>query len=222
MAAALTILGLISEQNHATVAFLTATAEQWADAQMLLRYRIPTGPTDPADHFAKRCWEKLKEEYRVLRTWFLEDGSFSPLLHSRFMSTLNSGPIGDGIGWDYGKGGEIDQGMLRFKCAVLAATRAAEAIRPEDRDAVGTPLLGSAMRMIRSAYYERAAMHRWRPFMQGGKQLFSGTEMSDRWVAFRTYSFLLRFGAEHAWAWETSKAKAVFGPTDEEQSPFDR
>lgn len=225
MALPSSILALIHDgAGHGLTSFLTSSAELWAEHHMIARYRIGCTADDPPGHFAVLCHKKLEEEYRVLRSWFLEDGSFSPLLSSRFLNQAKHGPIGDGIGWDFGFNGELDPKMLQFKCSMLAAVRTLDGIPRADLQQAGCAPLGTAMHLAANAYTVRAAMHRWQPIEEevDGKRVvkFTGAEMSKRWVTFKVYSLLASYGVPPAWAWSATKAKQVFGPMDEERTVY--
>jgi hypothetical protein len=225
MAVPTSLLQLIHDGNgQGLTSFLTTTADLWADHHMIARYRIGCTPEDPPGHFAVLCRKKLVDEYTAVRGWFQDDGRFSPLLSSHFFSQAKSGPIGDGIGWDFGAGGEINPQMLQFKCSMLAAVRTLDGIPRSDLQQAGCAPLGTVMHLAASAYTARAAIHRWQPFEveEDGKRVvkYTGAEMSKRWVTFKVYSLLTSYGVPHTWAWGATKAKQVFGPTDEERLSY--
>lgn len=223
MAAPYSIISLITDgEGRGTTAFLTGNRDAWAERYMLERYRMARHPTDSATHPATLCFAKLQEEYDTMRSWFLEDGTYSQLLHSRHCTQVQSGPIGDGIGWDFTAAGELNPRMLQFKVHLISAARMLDALTPAERAQYGLASIGTAKTLAASAYTARAAFHRWRPYEEEGPDgklvvKYSGADMSRRWVTFRTYQFLVGYGVPHAWAWEATKAKQCFGPTDEER-----
>ena len=133
------------------------------------------------------------------------------MLQSAFMVNKLHGPIGDGLGWDFRPNGDPEPRMLLFKGTLISVTRSAALIAENQRNR-GSMQFGGLSTLVRSAYVERATLHTWR----GDEALkIDGAEMSRRWVAHMTYTFLLRLGAEREWAWDASKCRKVFGPVDE-------
>jgi hypothetical protein len=220
MALTRSITSLITDgRDYATKEFLTLSPETWASEHMASRYGHTHLPTDHEDSFANLCFEFLKEEYRSLRSWFTDDGKFSPLLQSKFMTTRLSGPVGNGIGWDFMPNGDPEPRMLQFKGTLISAQRSAELIPPASRNS-GNMQFGGIVKIVRSAYTARAELHSWRQQSSDNGLKCSGAEMSRRWVAFRTYTFLITMGAEPVWAWEASRCKAIFGMVDEDKATY--
>ncbi len=205
-------------KNHVTTEFLAMSPEQWADKHMVLRYRQPALDTDGPDHFARRCWKMLCDEYAALRGWFTEEGVFSPLLHSRFLQMKLSGPIGDGIGWDFRPNGDPHPAMLQFKCQMICALRMIDLIPVDDRKS-GNAQFATALGAIRSAHMARASIHSWRPQPHSGKEI-PGAEMSRRWVSFQTFTYMMRAGADPNWAWQASRCLTEMGPVDEDRPAY--
>jgi len=224
MALTRSITSLITDgKGFATKEFLVISLEQWANTQMGQRYGQTHLETDDNTNFATLCWRYLKEEYRALRSWFQDDGKLSPLLQSKFLSTKLSGPLGNGIGWDFKPNGDPEPRMLQFKGTLISARRSAELIPQENRNS-GNMQFGGIVKIVRSAYTARSELHSWRPviLVNEGKEKvqYSGADMSRRWVSFRTYTFLIDVGADPVWAWEASRCRALFGPVDEERGAY--
>jgi hypothetical protein len=216
MALTRSILSLITDgDGKAKTDFLLLTPAQWADQQMLVRYSMGKMATDSEDYFPYRCWETLCKEYLALRTWFSPDGTLQPLLQSAAITNRLSGPLGDGIGWDFKTNGDPDLRMTSFKTTLIAACRAAEGLPAADRNS-GNGQFGGLAMTIRNAYTERASIHRW-VGVEDGDVKFTGADMSRRWAAHMTFTFIIRLGADRKWAWEASKCKTIFGPVDEER-----
>ena len=218
------LTSLITDGNGiALTSFLASTSEKWADEHLSLRYGQVRLSTDNQDHFASLCWEFLKQEYIALRAWFQPDGKLSPLLQSKFLNTKLSGPLGTGIGWDFKSDGTPEPRMLLFKGTLIAAQRAAELLPIEQRNS-GSMQFGGLIKIVRSAYTARAEVHSWRAqtIIENGKEKiqYPGSEMSRRWIAHRSFTFLISVGAEPVWAWEASKCKTLFGPVDEERNAY--
>lgn len=200
--------------------FESTTPEEWARRHMLLRYNQVYTDDDPPGSFPHQCFEKLKEERSALDSWFDEHKKFSPTLQSVFMINRLSGPIDDGIGWDFKSDRTPEQRMLVFKGTLLAAWRSAALIAPKDRVSGNMQLAGLAT-LIRSAYLERAKMHSWRGFENKNEQRkYDGVAMSMRWVAYQTFLFLIKLSTPHKWAWEISGCYKIFGPIDETRTTF--
>lgn len=228
MALTRSITSLITDgRGYATKEFLVMTPEKWADEHMAERYGQVHFQKDSTDHIATLCWNYLCEEYRSLRSWFTEEGKLSPLLQSKFVTTRLSGPVGNGIGWDFKANGDIETRMLQFKGTLIAAIRAGE-VMPKDTMNSGNMQFGGLVKIIRSAYTARAEIHSWRSLTQvkGDKEdkaqteetvKYSGADLSRRWVSFRTYTMLIQIGADPVWSWEASRCKALFGPIDEDR-----
>lgn len=205
-------------KNHVTTEFLGMKPTDWADKHMVLRYRQAMLDSDESTHFARRCWRNLCDEYTALRSWFTEDGAFSPLLHSRFLQMKLSGPIGDGIGWDFKPNGDPHPSMLQFKCQMICALRMIDLIPAEDRKS-GNAQFATALGAIRSAHMARASIHSWRPQKHSERDV-TGAEMSRRWVAFQTFLYMQRAGADPGWSWEASRCFTDMGPVDEARAAY--
>jgi hypothetical protein len=248
MALTRSIISLITDgEGFATKDFLTCSPAEWADAQMIGRYSQARLPGDAAGEFPYQCWEHLCEEYLSMRRWFDTAGKLNPMMQNAALVNRLSGPIGDGIGWDFKTNGDPELRMCLFKGQLIAATRAISMIPAGERTA-GRPQMGGLATIVRSAYGERMQLHRWSgtadpnfswddalSLLQRGRTReleekiktrldsvgdsngLGGQELGRRWVANMSYTFLIRLGAERKWAWDVSKCKVVFGPTDEEK-----
>jgi len=207
-----TVLSLVSDgQGHIDAGFAATSPEEWAHAQMRLRYGHALLDEDDAYSFPRQCFDSLVAERKALSSWFDDCGRLSPLLQSAFLLNRFSGPVGDGIGWDFRPNGDPEPRMLLFKGTLIAVTRSSALIPAEQRNR-GNMQFGGLATMVRSAYTERAALHTWRGDDTSG---IDPADMSRRWVSHMTYTFLLRIGAEREWAWDASKCRKVFGPVDE-------
>lgn len=219
MALTKSILSLITDgAGKAKTDFLLLTPAQWADQQMLVRYSMSKLPTDTEDYFPYRCWEHLCKEYLALRAWFAPDSTLNPLLQQASITNRLSGPLGDGIGWDFKTNGDPELRMTSFKTMLIAACRAAEGLPAGDRNS-GNGQFGSLALTIRNAFTERAAMHRWVGVDTEDLKL-TGADMSRRWAAHMTFTFLIRLGADRRWAWDVSKCKTILGPVDDERQAY--
>lgn len=198
--------------------FAASSPDDWAASQMFKRYNQVVSDSDGPGDFPRICFEKLRDERVSLSTWFNEaDGKLSPTLQSVFMVNRLAGPIDDGIGWDFRPDGSPEQRMLVFKGTLLAVWRAAGLIAPKDRT-VGNMQFGGLATLVKSAYTERAKLHTWRGYQpENDPRRFTGLEMSHRWVAHRSFLFLLRMGAPERWAWEISGSLKAFGPFEEKK-----
>jgi hypothetical protein len=219
MALTISVLNLITDGNGtATKEFLVKSPEAWASEQIIVRYGQTILPSDSPGCFAKQCWNFLREEYIALRSWFSDDGTLSPLLQSKFLSTRLSGPLNTGISWDFKTDGQPEPRALLFKGTLIAAQRAAELI-PAASKTSGCMQFGGISKIVRSAYTSRAELHLWCPqtiMGEGANKItYSGAEMSRRWVSFRSYNFLIGIGGEQVWAWDSSHCRSLFGPIDE-------
>lgn len=220
MAMLQTILALITDNaGNATKDFLMKTSSQWADEQMLLRYSQAKHPDDTEDSFPFACWDQLRAEYDALRSWFDQDGKLNLLLQSASLVKRMSGPIDDGVGWDWKQNGDPEHQMRMFKGMVIAIHRAMSLIPRQDRNN-GNKQMGGLATLIVSAYNSRAALHRWNGASGKGTDQpnASGVIMSRRWVAHMSYTLLVQLGAIRKWSWEVSKCKNVFGVIEEEKS----
>jgi hypothetical protein len=201
------ILRLISDSSgSARTDFLQCPAADWAERNMRLRYGA-CGPEEgePATSFVSKCWAHLLEEHRTLRTWFTDDGKLSTLLQTKFNPFRSTGPLGDGVGWDFDGNGDPLSGMVSFKTMLLSAWRLADAVARKRRNASDMQF-ATALRLVRTGYTTRAGIHTWRD-----------TALAQRWIAYQTLTFLLAFDADPSWAWDAAKMKTWFGPTDDER-----
>jgi hypothetical protein len=129
----------------------------------------------------------------------------SPLLIGQSTARNQKPALGDGITFDFDADLQIDQRVIQFKLHLLAVTEMIKAL--PDRSA---STLAPLAKVIKAAYQARAEAHSWRNIPNG----LSGAELASRWVAHRTYVYLLSIGAEADWAWGTSGAASVLGPVD--------
>lgn len=221
MAATRSILALITDNaGGATKDFLLKTPEQWANEQMNQRYTQGVMPDDRVDSFPHFCFVHLLEEYAAMRAWFDDAGKLNPMLQSASLVNRLSGPIGDGIGWDWKQNGDPEHRMRMFKGMLIAVCRTAALIPFSDRNS-GNMQFGGLATLIRSAYTERASIHRWNGIDgKGDTPAISGADLSRRWVAHMSYTFLINLMADRKWAWDVSKCKAIFGPIDEDRSQY--
>lgn len=199
--------------------FLSYSAEQWATDHMRRRYSAtPPLDEDPPDHPAVLCYHLLLSEYSAVKTWFSAQGQLSPLLMSRHLAHIYIGSLGDGFGWDFRPNGEPEPNMLQFKGTLIHCRRSLElrAGRQTKKDC-GSLEIGATAKLVRSAYTARSSAHAWTSQIEGkgdAKRVVQAAELSRRWVAFRSYSFLIQAGAEEGWAWGASKCQEVFGKVD--------
>jgi len=207
------VTALITDgRGFATKEFIATRPDEWAREHLARRYGGSLVlDTDPPDHFARRCFRYLESEYHTLRGWFTDDGKFSPLLHGKFISEQGRRPVGDGVGWDFRANGDPESRMLQFKGTLINAQRAAELLEPKQYTASSVQFAAIA-RMVRSAFMARAELPNWRPY----DTAISGEDLAKRWVAYRSYNFLVELHAEPSWAWDISLCRRVFGPVDEE------
>lgn len=210
------LLALVASPDGTILtSFATTTPEAWADQQMLKRYGQVITEADAADSFPRACWAKLVDERAAVATWFDGAGKVSPTLQSIFMVNRMVGPIDDGLGWDFEPDGKPCQRMLVFKGTLLAVCRTAALIQVADRHG-GNMQFGGLAALVKSAYTERARLHTWRGYQgQSAAPGISGADMSARWVAYRSFLFLLALQAAHHWAWEASNCRRIFGPVCE-------
>ena len=132
-----------------------------------------------------------------------------------------SGPIEDGIGWDWKQNGDPEHRMRLFKGMLIGVCHTTTLIPPQDRNN-GNKQFGGLAALICSSYTERSSIHRWNGIGAKGpdQPAVSGMIMSRRWVAHMSYTMLIQLGANRKWAWEVSKSKNVFGLIDEERGAF--
>lgn len=212
------ILSLVASSDGTILpAFAALDADAWAQREMLARYyQVITDDDGPAS-FPRQCYNKLKEEREALSTWFDSSGRLSPTLQSVFMMNKLSGPVDDGLGWDFRADGKPEHRMITFKGTLLAVWRGSQLIDPVDRH-IGNMQFGGLATMVKSAYTERAKLHSWRDtFPYQDDRRYLALDMSSRWVAHQTYLFLLNIGAPERWAWESSNSFRIFGPVDEKR-----
>jgi hypothetical protein len=216
--AANTLQALIADvEGNARIDFMTSTPENWADLNMARRYSTQRLETDDSNSFPALCWNKLCDEYLLLRNWFTPDGKLSLTLNSASVQHNVTGPIGDGMCFDFRADGVINPRILYYKSVLIAASRAASLLSPSDRHS-GNAQFGGLIKFISGAYTSRAEVHRWLTVNLNGI-VYPPSEMSRRWVAMQTYSFMLRLGADNRkWAWEASRCLSVFGPFDDNDS----
>ncbi len=218
MAATRSILAQITDNaGNATKDFLLKTPTQWADEQMPIRYSQSRQPSDEEGSFPLLCWQHLHDEYLAIRAWFDSAGKLNPTLQSASLVNRLSGPIEDGIGWDWKQNGDPEHRMRLFKGVLISCHRTVSLIPQNDRNN-GNKQFGGIATLISSSYTERASLHRWNGVeARADQQQVSGMIMSRRWVAHMTYTMLINFKANRKWAWEVSKCKATFGPIEEER-----
>lgn len=225
MALSRSITALITDgTGHATTEFLAKFPEEWAREHIQRRYgAAPPTEDDPDGHIVRLCFNFLVEEYRALRSWFTDDGKLSNLLQGRFLDQM-SGPIGAGIGWDFKPNGDPEPRMLQFKGTLISCARSAELIPPHQRNS-GAIQLGGIVRLVRGAYTARAELHNWKSQMrmekdEEGRQrevvVVDGERLAQRWVAFRTHTFMIGLGADPMWSWDASRCRQIFGSVDEQ------
>jgi hypothetical protein len=220
MALTKSITALITDENGMmTKEFLAMKPEDWASEHMQRRYNAaPPSVGDAPGHMARVCYEHLLHEYRSVRKWFGDDGKLSPLLMSRHLAQLSDGPVGDGMGWDFTPNGDVEPRMIQFKGTLISCQRTLE-LRADTQMKLdsGSLELGGIVKLVRSAYGTRAEVHTW-PTQTVGKgdeaYSLSGAEVARRWVAYRTFVFLIRLGASEDWAWDSSRCRECFGPHD--------
>jgi hypothetical protein len=217
---------IASPDGTALTAFLTASPEQWAADQMNMRYRqAPPSIEEMADSrsWAVRCYEHLKVEYKTLRGWFTPENKLSPLLIAPFQATLKSQPAKDGLGWDFKASLDGDVNMQHFKSTLIYAYRAATEL-PVSNRTNGNVQFSGLMRIVRAAYGARAESQAWKPILKhdpaAGRQVVttSAEELSKRWVAFRTFCFMVQVGCDPYASWQACKCQQAFGPVDNDSA----
>jgi hypothetical protein len=215
------ITSLIATPDGAILpSFACKSPDDWAKEQMLARYHQILTDADGPGSFIRLCYDRLKEERTALSSWFDSEGKLQLSLRSIFMMNRLAGPIDDGIGWDFRNDGAPEQRMLVFKGTLMAVCRATSLIPVTDRDG-GNMQFGGLATLVKSAYTERARLHLWRGYDAGNDaRKYSGSEMSQRWVAHQSYVFLLGLEAPSRWAWEVSGCIRQFGPVDERKSLY--
>jgi hypothetical protein len=198
--------------------FLQTTPIQWADSHMALRYQVsPPNKDEGPDHPARLCHAYLQEEYRDLRSCIMSDGSFSTLLLGRIYATQQKRPVGNGIGWDFTSGGDVEPRMLSFKLALITSRRSVDGLPKTDVGWSGHAMIGGACKTLRAGLQMRAAIEQWPNVNEkrnGQSIQVSGGELSRRWIVFQTYNFLISCGIDAGLAWSMSRAPEVFGAID--------
>jgi hypothetical protein len=219
------ILTLITDRlGYATKDFLVTTPEQWAVEQMTKRYAKPYVEAlvecDSMNPFPRLCFDHLCEERRALGKWFDSAGKLNLMLQSASLTNKLSGPIEDGIGWDWKANGDSEEHMVYFKTRLLTACLLTMQIPTKERHS-GSKLFGGISSIICSAYTDRASIHRWNGIpARGDHPAMSGVIMSRRWVAHMSFTFLMTLTTDRKWAWDASKCKGVFGDVDEDRGAY--
>jgi hypothetical protein len=225
MAISKPIAQLISDPDGTALqTFLTASPESWAAEHFGRRYgqALPTEEElQNASSVAARCYRALLEEFTVLRGWFTPEGTLSPLQMAPFLASLRNKPVADGLGWDFTASGEAQLLMQQFKGQLIFCQRAALDVPLHSRTQHNLQFAG-LMRLVRSAYGNRADLHSWRPRLKrkDGREVveLTGAELSRRWVAFRSYTFMIQVGCDPHTSWLSCKCHDVFGHVDEDLS----
>lgn len=213
------LLPLIADASgYGRTDFLSLTPQQWADREMLRRYRQgPPVPGESPTSLASRCYQFLLSEHALIRSWFQEDNKLSHLMMSRTVGEQLNRPLGDGIGWDFDRAGELNPRATQFKGTIVALERSTTLYDIARRPGAYDLHLSGVARFMRGAYQTRAEGHPWIALekREGSRILsLSGEEQCRRWVAFRVYSALLKLGTEPEWAWDASGSRTVFGPIE--------
>ena len=202
--------------------FMAHTPTSWAQEHMYRRYghAVPR-EGEGVNHPARLCFNHLMEEHRTIMSWFPQ-GVLSQLLMGRHMAGTKKGPLGAGYSWDFRANGDVEPAMLQFKAAMISATRAMEALPPKHR--VPENLTVSSMaNLVRDAARTRANAHDWRSVEKvdrvsdeeaATKLVLTGADLCSRWVALRTYNFLIDWIDDRGWCWIVSKCGTTFGPVD--------
>lgn len=212
---------VVDPLGQVTQDFLTHSQKGWADLHMQLRYgAAPPLAEDPADHPAVLCHNHLRNEYTAIRSWFDSSGKLVPLLMSKHLAKELSGPLGNGISWDFKASGDPEPLMMQFKATLIACRRTWESKANQGGKELdsGSLMMGGLARLARSAFAARAEIHNWHEITEK-KVSVTGAELARRWIATQTFVFLLRAGAQEDWAWSTSKAREVFGSIDTDRAP---
>ena len=211
--------------GHALTAFLQSSPADWATNAMLTRYGQPApdeAELDDSVSVAAKCYRALLAEYHTAREWFTDDGVLSPLLQAPWTAKLMSAPIADGLGWDFRPDGTAEPELQQFKGQLIFSQRSAKSLPFRDRH-VGNLQFAGLMRLIRAAYTSRAKLHTWKPILRkdpAGAQVVAvpADALAHRWIAFRTFSFLVQIGCDPYTSWYASKAHQALGPVDEDRS----
>ncbi len=223
MAISKPITQLISDADGSALqTFLTASAESWAADHFGRRYSqaLPT-PEELASptSIAARCYQALLDEFHVIRGWFTPEGKLSRLQMAPFLASLRNKPVADGLAWDFAASGDALPLMQQFKGQLIFCQRAAADVAYSDRTQHNLQFAG-LMRLVRAAYGNRADLHNWRPRIKRkeGRDVveFTGAELSRRWVAFRSYTFMIQAGCDPYTSWLSCKCHDIFGHVDEE------
>ena len=208
---------IADERGQVLQSFMACSDADWAAEHMQLRYNvIPPREDEGAGHPARLCYNHLTEEHRILQKWIDSKGALSHLLMTQSLSQVLSGFIGDGFGWDFTATGEVQPNMLQFKGTLVSIRRTLDLVpRRQDTGKIdsGTPEIGGVARLARGAYQARAELHVWKG-RTTKNVTYTGADMAKRWIAFRTYNFLLQCDADAEYAWNTSKCRESFGPLE--------
>jgi hypothetical protein len=200
--------------------FLATTQDDWANTHMLLRYNAaPPTENDEPFSFVHRCHNYLRSEHAQLRAWFTEpDYKLSILLQSKFLSFQFNGALDDGFGWDFGRDGDPEPRMIRFKSILLSCQRQLQMFPIKERKPSNSAVAGIA-RLIRAAFVARSEINMWRAIERRRDDkvevVVSGEDLAKRWVSFRTMAFLVSMGLDASWSWLNSGCGKIFGPVDE-------
>lgn len=225
MAISKPIAQLIADADGmALQSFLTATPESWAQEHFTRRYgqALPTDEEMAAQcSWAAKCYRALIEEHAVLRGWFTTEGKLSPIQMAPFLASLPHKPVADGLGWDFTADGDAQPLMQQFKGQLIFCQRAAFDVPASARTTHNLQFAG-LMRLVRSAYGNRAELHSWRPRLKrkDGRDTveLTGAEVARRWVAFRSFTFMVQVGCDPFTSWLSCKCHDVFGHVDEDIS----
>lgn len=216
------LLSVISDsKGYALKDFLGTTPEAWANAHMALRYSAaPPLEGEGPEHVAVRCYNQLKREYQILRSWFTEpDYKLSALLQSKSLVNEFCGALEDGIGWDWQRDCEPDARIMQFKGTLINAQRTF-GLMPEARRTEMSPHIAAVCKSVKSAYQVRAEVHLWRPIERRKgdvvELVHTGADLANRWATFQTFVFLIRLGLEEHYCWGVAGCRASLGQVDED------
>ena len=211
------LLPLVADAlGFAKTEFLGMTAVQWADREMLRRYRQgPPASSDRPKSVAVRCYQFLMAEHNLIRSWIQDSNQISLLMLSRTVGEQLNRPLGEGIVWDFDRGGSFNSRVLQFKGTLVALERATSLYNPHQTSTGSYDLLFSGIaRQLRQVYQDLAESHPWiaQEKREGGTVVsLSGADQAKRWVVYRVHHFLLSLGAEPDWSWDASGCRKVFG-----------
>lgn len=223
MAISLPIAALIADNDGLMLqVFVSSTPESWAHDHFLRRYgQAPPTADEMANplSLSAKCYRALLEEHSVLRGWFTPEGKLSPLQMAPFLASLRSKPVADGFGWDFTTAGDAQPLMQQFKGQLIFCQRSALEVPATNRTQHNLQFAG-VMRLVRSAYSGRAELHTWRPRLKrkDGREVveLTGAEVARRWVAFRSFVFMVQVGCDPFTSWLSCKCHDVFGHVDED------